>query len=488
MSRHSWSRVGVGRARIASFAAIVLTFAFLAGQAVARAVPATRIEFGQSVVTLSGPWKFKTGDDYRWSDPSFDDSKWESVDLTAAPGSHDADVGLTGYVPGWSARGHQGYAGFGWYRLRVTVDSDESTPLAIAGPTIVDGAYQLFIDGTFVDGVGDFRGALPSVHSIQPRLIPLPTTDAGGRRTMLVTLRVWSPGPLTALDGGGLHAAPQIGRLDDVKALYQNQWLQILRGYMVDAIEPVVLVILALMVMGLLAINRTHAGYAWLWVALVLTALLRINQVIYFWTQAESLSTYDILRNVILTPAALFAWLMTWRFWFDNKRANWLTVVMAGLTGLYMAAALGSRPWFQPGNPAHAEFTRAVMDLRLAFAALYTFVVVATTWRNRSDWPGVLTFGAASCVAVGLFANELTMIGMTSVWFPFGVGVSRSQFAYGALIVVLFLMIVEQFVRLASPPKPEPVVDSWGPVPALEPVPVMAGRARRPLDRKPGVP
>jgi hypothetical protein len=124
----------------------------------------------------------------------------------------------------------------------------------------------------------------------------------------------------------------------------------------------------------------------------------------------------------------------------------------------------------------------------LSFAYLYVFVVLAATWQNRSSWPGVLTFLAATCVAVGLFANELTLVGMKAVWFPFGMGVSRTEFAYATLILVLFLMIVEQFVRLASPAKPEPVSD-WGPVPVpiLEPVPVMAGRVRRPpFDRQGG--
>ena len=65
-------------------------------------------------------------------------------------------------------------------------------------------------------------------------------------------------------------------------------------------------------------------------------------------------------------------------------------------------------------------------------------------------------------------------------------GVSRTQFAYATLILVLFLMVVEQFVRLASPPKPEPVAD-WGPMPVLEPVPVMAGGGRRPVDRTTGL-
>src|SRR5215471_11654022 len=36
------------------------------------------IRLGQSIVYLNGPWKFHTGDDTVWANPSFDDSTWES--------------------------------------------------------------------------------------------------------------------------------------------------------------------------------------------------------------------------------------------------------------------------------------------------------------------------------------------------------------------------------------------------------------------------
>src|SRR5690242_7022382 len=78
---------------------------------------ATEILLGRPAAALNGPWKFRTGDDARWADPDFDDSGWQSVDLTPAAGAHDPDVGLTDYVPGWMERGHPGYHGFAWYRL-----------------------------------------------------------------------------------------------------------------------------------------------------------------------------------------------------------------------------------------------------------------------------------------------------------------------------------------------------------------------------------
>jgi hypothetical protein len=59
------------------------------------------VALGHSLVALNGPWQFHTGDDPRWADPGYDDSAWETVDLTPATGAHDPDVGLAGYVPGW---------------------------------------------------------------------------------------------------------------------------------------------------------------------------------------------------------------------------------------------------------------------------------------------------------------------------------------------------------------------------------------------------
>src|SRR5947209_2615537 len=50
---------------------------------------------------LDGPWRFHTGDDPHWADANTDDRGWETIDMTALPGSHDGDVGLPDYVRGW---------------------------------------------------------------------------------------------------------------------------------------------------------------------------------------------------------------------------------------------------------------------------------------------------------------------------------------------------------------------------------------------------
>ena len=77
------------------------------------------VALGQSVIALKGPWKFHVGDDPRWADPSYDDSQWETVDLTPTPQTTVSGVPIPGFVAGWEARGHPGYAGYAWIHVSL---------------------------------------------------------------------------------------------------------------------------------------------------------------------------------------------------------------------------------------------------------------------------------------------------------------------------------------------------------------------------------
>src|SRR5580658_2998638 len=99
-------------------------------------IPAqSTIEIGNATTELTGPWKFHTGDNPAWAQPDFDDSGWSTMDLTPPPGSYDPYFGSSGFVPGWTAHGYPGYAGFGWYRLHVNLRQPAGGGLAIKMPT-----------------------------------------------------------------------------------------------------------------------------------------------------------------------------------------------------------------------------------------------------------------------------------------------------------------------------------------------------------------
>ena len=60
----------------------MLTALFLAfSLAMVRADSPPAAPAVQAVLELNSGWKFQAGDDARWADPSFDDSKWATISL-----------------------------------------------------------------------------------------------------------------------------------------------------------------------------------------------------------------------------------------------------------------------------------------------------------------------------------------------------------------------------------------------------------------------
>ncbi len=404
------------------------------------------ITIGRSVVVLNGPWKFHVGDDPRWAEPDFDDANWEGVDLTPPPGAHDEDVGLTGYVPGWTARGHPGYAGYAWYRLRVSVAAAPGDALALDGPRAVDSAYQVFLNGHLLGGAGDFSRSVPVAYSIQPQMFPLMTSPETSSLesgvSVVVAFRVWVGSGVTAVPGaGGIHIAPALGEVHALEARYQVEWLETVRGYVVEVVEALAFVLLAVMACTLLAFDRSKAPYWWLIAGLLLVALQRANQAFYFWTQIESTRAFDLLISILVLPLLLGVWTMTWWSWLRLDRPAWMPRVIAGLTLLYMGAQWLGRSWFplefvrRFSAAAHAVSA----DGRLVFVGLMLFVAFrGVRQRGREAW---LAVPAMALMAVGLFAPEISSLHVRSIWFPFGTGVSRTQFAYVGFDAALFVML-----------------------------------------------
>ena len=388
------------------------------------------------LVKLNGPWKFHLGDDPAWAAINFDDSSWEVVDLTPSAGAHDGDVGLTGFVPGWGARGHRGSSGYAWYRIRVPTAPWNNEAVALAGPPAVDSAYQLFVDGRLVGGCGDFSGSTPTAFSIQPRLfLPVHPGDAVARPSMTIALRVWmGPWELPDPAAGGIRIAPAAGSLTGVTELYREQWKQTIRGYIVDAVEAVIFLLLALVV----ARKAWRPGTRCFVIALVLTALPRANQAVFFWAQIESVHGFEMVTVVLLIPLVLAAWIMAWREQFALRGVKWIPPLVAGLTSIVIIAQFFARSWFHGivSPAANADLHLVITWIRWLFVGL-TAVVAMLGARQRSErfW---FVLAALMLISIGQFASELSTVGVPGIWFPFGTGVSRTQFAYAAFDALMF--------------------------------------------------
>lgn len=435
-------------------ATIFLLIAWLPTAGFAQTQSPVSISLGESAVNLNGPWRFRIGDNLAWSNPDFDDSSWETVDLTAPAGAHDDDVGLTGYVPGWGARGHRDYTGYAWYRLRVSVTAPPGEALDLAGPPAVDSAYQVFVNGKLLGSAGKFSEAVPTAYSIQPRIFTLTSSprpaERGTAQTFLIAFRVWMGAwDLGEPSAGGIHIAPVLGETSAVRARYELQWQQTIRGYIVEVVEAFIFVMLAIMAYGLRWFDPDGSANLWLCVALVLLALYRANQAVFFWGQFETVHAFELISIVLLLPLCLPAWTMAWRAWFRRAPKDWIPAAVIVLAVLYVTAQFLAASWFYGVVPAWtihaASFT--IRWTRLLFLLVIVVIVFRGLRRSSEAW---FSLPAVVLVSAGLFAQELSMLGLKGIWFPFGIGVSRTQYAYAAFDVALFLLLWFHFRHFAQ--------------------------------------
>ena len=379
---------------------------------------------------LDGAWRFHTGDDPRWAAPGTDDSAWETMDLTARPGSHDGDVGLPDHVDGWMAHGHPGYTGHAWYRREVDVPACQAR-WDILGPTQVEDGYELYWNGQLLGGSGRL-GPQPRVVGTRPLMFALPA-DAAGTRGVLA-LRVFElarpPGGTT---GGGMHSAPILAARPTSHALHRVQWERTVAGYIADAIEPLAMFALVGLALWCRPRSDDRRFLAWASIAIALMAVRRLDNALVAWTDVMDLPTYSWLAKFMWMPAVA-AWALAWNRW---RAHAWRSVDAAALAIMVVQVA---------GAVSHSP--NATTAGR--YAAIAVLVVIAARIAHGAPLRPL----ALACVALTIlsfFGGELLdPIGVPGIWFPFGIGVSRTQYLYAAFIPLFAILVVRRLGDRAS--------------------------------------
>ena len=433
-----------GKISFLLYAMLLITLALVAGVIVYLShstITEETLRADKNIIPLTGPWRFVTGDNLQYAQPEYDDSGWETMDLTAPAGAHDDDVGLSGFVPGWSAKGHPNYSGYAWYRLTVPSDAISGNDLALAAPPAVDDAYQLFINGSLLGSAGDFSGTVPIIYSIQPRMFLLPE-NVKNEKNITIAFRVWMNSADHGADGGGIHIAPSLGEKTQIERKYRFQWEQTIKGYIVEVVLPIMFILLATTIFLLNRSEKLTRSCKWFITALVLLGLVRLNQAVYFWFQIENSHQAVILGTAILRPLMLGSWLMAWWEWFDLQRPKWIPKVIATLVLLYMAVQLLGLSWVT-NSMIHAHYQTIVDYLRLLLLALMLFIIYQAI--RKQGTKDLLVLAALLLLTIGLFPQEISELQVIpGIWFPYGVGVSRGQFFYAAFVLLMYVILIQE--------------------------------------------
>jgi hypothetical protein len=430
----------------------------LDANASSSARPAEHIVLGRSAVPLYGPWKFTVGDSPidpvthqpLWAGSSFDDSRWETVDLTPKSDAQNPITGLSDYVPGWTARGHAGYWGYAWYRIRIRVESGPGVHLALVGPAAVDDSYQVFDNGTLVGAFGDFSSRRPSNNYARPVMFPLSHAVGGSSTasTRVIAFRMWmQPQTLNqASQVGGFESAPFIGEAAAVAAIHQVLFDGLIRAYFWQPIEAIVFGLLGLVALSLALFDRSDRVYLWIGGLLLMIAVDNFSGTFAVWTSSVS-SQYDqISHEVVLFSLQYAGWVMVWRAWFRQRRPLWIPWALIPLALLLMlSVALSENLFFTiVSNPIIAASHAVSLFVRLVLSAFLLYIVVKGI--REQGLEGWLVLPAVLLAAVAEFTRELQHLGIRASWFPFHVQITLSVASQLLLILVLAVLLVRRLI------------------------------------------
>lgn len=199
---------------------------------------------------LDDQWKFHTGDDPLWADPSFDDSSWPAVSLNQS---------LT-------EQGFDSYSGYAWYRLKLQpwqlaqvsgLAAGQQLALLVKGDSI--GQIDVYVNGL---ELGHTRGMTDSPAEFQspPLVAPLNPSTSG---PTVIAIRTWTGATVTIsrglLNRVELGAANEMS--DRLAMAIGKQWNE----HVISALVVSFLFVCVAVLGGFLyGAQRHHPEYLWL--------------------------------------------------------------------------------------------------------------------------------------------------------------------------------------------------------------------------------
>ena len=141
--------------------------------------------------SLSGTWKFRTGDMPAWSEPGFDDRNW-------------ADM----FVPSlWEGQGFKDYDGFAWYRMHFQVPRDLQDRQLILLLGLIDDLDETYLNGERIGRTGRMYDNPKRIHFDNEyrelRAYTVPTHLLREKGDNVIAVRVYD-----GYKDGGIYAGP----------------------------------------------------------------------------------------------------------------------------------------------------------------------------------------------------------------------------------------------------------------------------------------
>jgi hypothetical protein len=437
------------RSRTALFPLFLLVATFTTAQTQAQTpFPA---QIGNSVVALTGPWKFHPGDDMAWAQPGYDDSSWAPMDLTPPEGSTDPNLGASGFVPGWTTKGYPKLLGFAWYRLRVKVDNNAATTaqsaLALKMPENVDDAYQVYADGQLIGEFGRFAPGHVTYYNSQPRAFPLPA--GAGNRVITLAIRMWMDAstPFMSQDAGGLHGTPLLGQAPAIDAMLRLDWAVIGQFQASNILRLPLMIVVTLLAFTLFWLDRAEPAYFWLGWACLAHAFNSVASLIGYYTTWMSMIGENLLIDVVFGTLPFAFWMIFWGYWFRLEEIRLVRRITWGLVAVLIVATTMLRaPLY--GGIVPVAASSWLFPLTIVVKLLLGLLFLWVTFRGirRQGAEGWLVLPAVLLMFFWLYSDELTMLRVPLTFHFLGMVLNVGQIAIVLMLAVMSVLLLRRFI------------------------------------------
>jgi Stage II sporulation protein E (SpoIIE)/Beta-galactosidase jelly roll domain len=397
-----------------------------------------QVSLGESAAELAGPWRFHTGDDMVWAQAGFDDTSWDTVDLTPPPG---------GYLPGWTKRGYPNYSGYAWYRLRVNVQGAKRE-LSLKMPAQADDAYQVYVNGQLVGEFGSFSRGQVTAYSTLPEAFGLSRAAADGPFTIAIRMWMDSATRFNSPAAGGLRGPPVLGYGSAIDSLVRLDYDDTAHYVGSGFLEMPILAMALLMALTLYWLDRQEKAY--LWLALVcLEALLGTALVLSVLFAAWIGQTAAVfLTQVTLTPIRPALWVLFWGYWFRLPKIGRLHRVVWPLTAVLVAGtAMLRAPLYGQVVPVDwAGFLGLLLlGVKLGLGALLFLVAYRGITRQKTE--GWMAATAVLLVFVANYQHELRQVGVPVAFSVLGFAFSMGTIAMVVSLLIITVMLLRRFIQ-----------------------------------------
>ncbi|HSU20123.1 MAG TPA: SpoIIE family protein phosphatase [Acidobacteriaceae bacterium] len=410
------------------------------------------VRFGTSAIELAGPWKFQPGDspsfdgEPLWAQPTFNDSRWYSMDMTAREGTVDPFYSNENFLPGWTERGFPKLSGYAWYRLTVKVQ-DAGESLWLKMPANVDDAYQVYADGRLVGNFGEFRPDGVDVYYARPEAFHIPQISRNGLITIAIRFYLESDTAFIDPAVGGMHSAPVLGLASTIQRLQERDDDAAFHSRLVSGVLMPMLFILTLpLVIWAWFQNRSERAYLWL----AATIVCYIAEAAF-----TNLLNHDILPSDpgdLLREAAHVAilpcWIYFWLHWFSVDRSHWFARIT---TVLFVVDLISMESLHVPFYGGIVPFTWASWltplnsTLGLAEGILLIFILVQGFREHATE--ALLALLPVLLVIFSAFSSMLlARFSFRSSFTVLGIAIGVGQLASFVLLLLIGALAVRRFL------------------------------------------